>query len=56
VQVDAKIIETLVRDGYIPVLATVASSPAGESLNVNADIAAGEVRALQFRTDSKHLT
>jgi len=43
-QVDAGIIETLVRDGYIPVLATVASSPTGESLNVNADIAAGEVR------------
>ena len=40
---DAKIIETLVKDGYIPVLATVASSPTGESLNVNADIAAGEV-------------
>ena len=48
---DAKIIETLVRDGYIPVLATVASSPTGESLNVNADIAAGEVCALQICTD-----
>lgn len=45
-QVNAGIIETLVRDGYIPVLATVASSPSGESLNVNADIAAGEVRIL----------
>lgn len=43
---DAKIIETLVKDGYIPVLATVASSPTGESLNVNADIAAGEVPRL----------
>jgi hypothetical protein len=47
-QVDAKIIETLVKDGYIPVLATVASSPTGESLNVNADIAAGEVRTLHI--------
>jgi acetylglutamate kinase len=44
-KVDASIIETLVRDGYIPVLATVASSPTGESLNVNADIAAGELAA-----------
>lgn len=40
---DASIIETLVKEGYIPVLATVASSPTGDSLNVNADIAAGEV-------------
>lgn len=47
---DAKIIETLVKDGYIPVLATVASSPTGESLNVNADIAAGEVRTLHIKT------
>ena len=45
-QVDASIIQTLVRDGYIPVIATVAASPEGQSLNVNADIAAGEVRAL----------
>ncbi len=42
-QVDADLIQTLVHDGYIPVLATVAASPEGESLNVNADIAAGEV-------------
>lgn len=43
-RVDASLIKTLVQDGYIPVLATVAASPEGDSLNVNADIAAGEVR------------
>lgn len=44
-KVDARLIQTLVNDGTIPVLATVASSPSGESLNVNADIAAGELAA-----------
>lgn len=42
-KVDSRLVQTLVDDGTIPVLATVAASPTGESLNVNADIAAGEV-------------
>ena len=37
------LLRTLVADGYIPVLATVAADTAGQALNVNADIAAGEV-------------
>jgi hypothetical protein len=52
-KVDARLIQTLVNDGTIPVLATVASSPSGESLNVNADIAAGEVRHLSQVEESK---
>ncbi len=40
------LLRTLVADGYIPVLATVAADTAGQALNVNADIAAGEVRSL----------
>ena len=38
------LLRTLVADGYIPVLATVAADKHGQALNVNADIAAGEVR------------
>ena len=41
--VDAALLNTLVADGYIPVLATVAADSNGQALNVNADIAAGEV-------------
>jgi len=37
------LLRTLVADGYIPVLATVAADSDGQALNVNADIAAGEV-------------
>lgn len=38
------LIEALVREQYIPVVASVAADPAtGQALNVNADIAAGEV-------------
>lgn len=36
--------QTLVTDGYIPVVASVASDGKGQGLNVNADTAAGEVR------------
>lgn len=43
--VDAALLNTLVADGYIPVLATVAADSTGQALNVNADIAAGEVAA-----------
>ena len=42
--VDASLLRTLVHDGYIPVVASVAADQSGQSLNVNADIAAGEAR------------
>jgi acetylglutamate kinase len=41
--VNASLIRTLVEDGYIPVVASVAADKNGQALNVNADIAAGEV-------------
>ncbi len=42
------LLRTLVADGYIPVLATVAADSEGQALNVNADIAAGEVPDASF--------
>jgi hypothetical protein len=44
-RVDAKLLRSLVDSGYIPVVATVATDSKGQALNVNADTAAGEVRA-----------
>lgn len=41
--VDASLLRTLVETDYIPVVASVASDTNGQALNVNADIAAGEV-------------
>lgn len=42
--VNKDLIEALVREQYIPVVASVAADPhTGQALNVNADIAAGEV-------------
>ena len=43
--VKAALLENLVDGGYIPVVASVASDTHGQALNVNADTAAGEVRA-----------
>lgn len=43
--VNSRLIEDLARDGYIPVVASVASDGAGQALNVNADTAAGEIAA-----------
>ncbi|KAK9809855.1 hypothetical protein WJX72_000394 [[Myrmecia] bisecta] len=43
--VDASILKTLVLDGYTPVVASVAADQTGQALNVNADIAAGEIAA-----------
>jgi acetylglutamate kinase len=42
-RVNPTILHSLVRDGYIPVVATVAVDSSGQALNVNADTAAGEV-------------
>jgi acetylglutamate kinase len=43
--VDPSLISTIVEKGCIPVIASVASDEWGQSLNVNADIAAGEIAA-----------
>ena len=41
--IQSGLINTLVESGYIPVVASVAADASGQALNVNADIAAGEV-------------
>lgn len=43
--VDPRLIEGLAMQGYIPVMASVASDGKGQALNVNADTAAGEIAA-----------
>ena len=45
------LISTLVEGGYIPVVASVAADYDGQALNVNADIAAGEVSKLSGHAD-----
>ena len=45
--VDASLLRTLVDSDYIPVVASVAADTNGQALNVNADIAAGEVTPQQ---------
>lgn len=42
-RIQPALIRTLVEGGYIPVVASVAADFDGQALNVNADIAAGEV-------------
>lgn len=44
--VNPNLLHTLVRDGYTPVVASVAADENGQALNVNADIAAGEVMSM----------
>ena len=47
-RVDKGPIEAAIRAGCLPILTSMAESPAGQVLNVNADVAAGELaRALQ---------
>lgn len=41
--VDTTLIENLIDDGFIPVIATVAAGDDGGSFNVNADLVAGEI-------------
>jgi acetylglutamate kinase len=43
--INAGVIETLDRDGFIPVIAPVGFSDDGETLNINADVAAAHVAA-----------
>jgi len=45
VEINTHIIEVLIREGYIPVVSSVATGPDGVSYNLNADIAAGELAA-----------
>lgn len=44
-QINPEILVTLVREGYIPVISSVAIGPNGESFNMNADHIAGELVA-----------
>jgi len=44
-QVSSGLLEKLVTEGFIPVIAPIAVGPNGEALNVNADTAAGAVAA-----------
>lgn len=43
--VDTKILETLVSNGYIPVVSSVAADETGQPYNINADTVAGEIAA-----------
>lgn len=42
---DAKLVESLVTSGYIPVVSSVAADEAGQAYNINADTVAGELAA-----------
>eukprot|EP00877_Chromochloris_zofingiensis_P002911 jgi/Chrzof1/12620/Cz07g01130.t1 len=44
-RVDPTLLKSLANNGYIPVVATVATDHTGQALNVNADTAAGEIAA-----------
>jgi acetylglutamate kinase len=44
-KVDAAILETLEKGGFIPVIAPIGVGPGGESYNINADLVAGRVAA-----------
>jgi acetylglutamate kinase len=43
--VDARVVETLVKSGYIPVISSVAADELGQAHNINADTCAGELAA-----------
>jgi acetylglutamate kinase len=42
---DVKLIDSLVKSGYIPVISSVAADETGQSYNINADTVAGELAA-----------
>ncbi|WP_366017788.1 acetylglutamate kinase [Thermanaeromonas sp.] len=44
-KINPEIIQTLIAEGYIPVVAPVGVGPEGESYNINADYVAGELAA-----------
>ena len=43
--VDIRILESLVKDGHIPVVSSVAADETGQAYNINADTVAGEIAA-----------
>lgn len=43
--VDISVLETLVENGYIPIVSSVAADEAGQAYNINADTVAGEIAA-----------
>jgi acetylglutamate kinase len=43
--VDTRIVEVLVKNGYIPVISSVAADETGQAHNINADTVAGEIAA-----------
>ena len=45
IQINPQLIHTLTRDGYVPVISSVAIGENGESYNINADTAAGALAA-----------
>ncbi len=49
-QVNPGIVKTLIDQGYIPVISPIAGGQAGESFNINADTAAGEI-AIALKAD-----
>jgi acetylglutamate kinase len=44
-QVDARLIESLVENGYVPVISSVAADESGQAHNINADTVSGEIAA-----------
>lgn len=43
--IDARLVESLVKSGYIPVISSVATDESGQAYNINADTVAGEIAA-----------
>ncbi|MCW6036694.1 acetylglutamate kinase [Spirulina subsalsa FACHB-351] len=43
--VDTRVIETLLKGGYVPVISSVAADQNGQAYNINADTVAGEIAA-----------
>ncbi|AFY79583.1 MAG: acetylglutamate kinase [Hydrococcus sp. C42_A2020_068] len=43
--IDARLVESLVKNGYIPVISSVATDESGQAYNINADTVAGEIAA-----------
>jgi len=43
--VDTKLVDSLVKSGYIPVVSSVSADEAGQAYNINADTVAGEIAA-----------
>jgi acetylglutamate kinase len=43
--IDPRLVESLVKNGYIPVISSVAADETGQAYNINADTVAGEIAA-----------